>query len=114
MYPPDDKRDKRPESRKLDLSSVQILGSEDYNKIREIIHNHMSPSIRTIRDSGASLGFIKPRIVDYDCEIESTEELDKSQVDLQGRPLGKIKLEQTSRYKFFCQEQKAIGGYIKH
>jgi len=114
VHPPEDRRDKRKESRKVDMQSIQVLGNEDYVKIREIIRKHLSPSISAIRDSGASLGFIKPRIVDYECEIESTEPVDKSQLDLQGRPLGKIKLGQTSRYTFFCEESKKCCGDRPH
>lgn len=52
------------------------------------------------------MGFVKPRILGFDCRIESTEEWDKKQVDLEGRLLGKVKLGQVSKYKFFCEQTR--------
>jgi hypothetical protein len=102
---PDDRRDTRPESRKVDLNSIKPLGQEDYGGVQEIIHDHLSKSIMQIQRSGASMGFIKPKIMDFSCKIESTDEWDKNQVDLDGRLLGKINLGQISKYQFFCQER---------
>ncbi len=49
---------------------------------------------------------IKPRLLDFDCEIESTDEAFSGQVDVYGRPLGKIKMGQVSKYRFVCQNPK--------
>jgi hypothetical protein len=106
VLPPDDKRDTRPESRKLDGHSVKILGQEDYQRVRQIIQAHLDPSIRGIEKSGSSLGFIKPRLLGFDCEIESTEQWNRKQVDLEGKPTGRINLGQVSKYKFYCEERK--------
>lgn len=112
--PPDDKRDTRPESRKLDISSVVVLNREDDEAIRRIVLRHLSPSVKAIQDSGASLGLLKPKIIDFECQIESTDEWSRDQVDLEGRPIGKIGLGQQSRYKFFCEERKGCCGERPH
>jgi hypothetical protein len=104
--PPDDKRDTRPESRKIDYGSIEIVNRADDDEVRKVIQSRLSPSVKAIQDNGASLGFIKPRIIDFDCKIKSTDEWDKSQVNLEGRPVGKVRLGQESRYKFFCQETR--------
>jgi len=106
VLPPEDKRDTRPESRKLDFGSVRVVGKADDDQIRQIVVKHLSSSVKAVQDSSASLGFIKPRITDFDCVIKSTEELDRSQVDLEGRVSGKIKMDQESRYKFYCQDRR--------
>jgi len=103
---PPDRGDKRVESRKLDFATVKVLRRADDNEVRDMVAKCLSPSVKSIESRGASLGFIKPRIVDCECIIKSTEELDRSQVDLEGRLAGKIKLDQESRYKFYCQERK--------
>ena len=105
VLPPEDKRDKRPESRKIDSNTVRILNKADDNEIRSIVVAHLSPSVKAIAASGASLGFIKPKILEFDCIVHSTEELDKNQVDVFGRVPGKIKLGQESRYKFYCEKR---------
>jgi len=102
--PPEDKRDKRPESRRIDFNTIKILNRADDDEIRRIVHQHLSPSVKAISESGASLGFIKPKIIEFDCIVHSTEELDKSRVDLYGRTPGKIKLGQESRYRFYCEK----------
>jgi hypothetical protein len=106
LLPPDDKRDKRPESRKLDDSSVKVLREADDNEVRKVVQQNLSPSVKTIQDSGASLGFIKPKITGFDCLIESTDEWDRAQFDLEGKPVGKIKLGQESRYEFLCEQRR--------
>jgi hypothetical protein len=105
VNPPEDKRDKRPESRKIELNTVKILNKATDEEIRGIILPHLSPSVRAIQKSGASLGFIKPKIIEFDCIVHSIEELDRSRVDLFGRIPGKIKLGQESRYKFYCEKR---------
>jgi len=105
VNPPEDKRDRRPESRKVELNTVKILNKATDDEIRGIVLRSLSPSVRAIQESGASLGFIKPKITEFDCIVHSTEELDKSRVDLFGRIPGKIKLGQESRYKFYCEKR---------
>ena len=112
--PPDDKRDTRIESRKIDEPSVKVVRHADDNEIRKIIQSRLCQSVKEIQDAGASLGFIKPRIVGFDCVVESTDEWNKSQVDLDGKPVGKIRLGQESRYSFFCQKRKACCDHRPH
>jgi len=114
VMPPDDRRDTRPESRKLDFESVKVLNQEDYERIREIIHAHLSKSVKKIQESGASVGFVKPRIISFDCEIQNTDEWDRSQVDLEGKPVGKINLGQVSKYQFFCEDPKGCCNNRPH
>ena len=106
VLPPEDRRDTRPESRRLDFTSVKVLGKADDDEVRQTVLNSLSPSVRAVQDNKASLGFIKPRITDFDLVIKSTEEMDRAQVDLEGKVSGKIKLDQESRYLFYCQERK--------
>jgi hypothetical protein len=105
VLPPDDNRDQRPESRKIDLGTVRIICQEDYESIRERIQEYLSTSVGSIKESGASLGLIKPVILGYDCTVQSTSEIDGSQLDLEGRPLTRVNLGQISRYKFYCQDR---------
>jgi hypothetical protein len=114
LFPPDDRRDTRPESRRLDPDSIKVLGRESYDGIRKIICAHLSKSIKQIQTSGASMGFVKPRIIGFDCKIESTDEWDRKQVDLEGKPLGRINLGQTSKYRFFCEEPKGCCNDRPH
>lgn len=60
------------------------------------------------------MGFIKPRLLDYDLKIESTEEWDRTKIDLEGRLLGKVKLGQISKYRFFCEEPKGCCDNRPH
>lgn len=106
LYPPDDQRDKRAESRKVDLETVKILGQEDYETIRDRIQKYLSPSVGSIKKSGASLGLIKPVILGYDCSVQSTSKIDGSQLNLEGNPVTRVNLGQVSRYQFHCQDRQ--------
>jgi hypothetical protein len=105
LYPPDDKRDKRPESRRIDMSSVKVIGHADDEQVKRVIKSNLSVNIGQIEASGATLGFIKPRILDYECEVISTEVRDEQEsVTLDGSPPSDmIKLKQESIYHFECQ-----------
>lgn len=103
--PPDDRRDTRKESRKVDETAVRVVGKIEDDELRVIIQSHLSPSIKVIASSGASLGLIKPRLVGFECEPENTDEFNSDKIDIYGRPIAKVKLSQTSRYKFYCQER---------
>ncbi len=108
LYPPSDKRDKRPESRKIDLQSVEVLNKEDDDRIRSITKPLVSLNIDSIQQSGASLGFIKPKILDYDLDIISTEVEDEQlQITEDGvlAPREMIKLKQESIYRFVCRNR---------
>jgi hypothetical protein len=105
LYPPDDKRDKRPESKRIDMNSIKVLAKADDDEVRKLIRRNLSVNIASIESSGASLGFIKPKILDYECEVISTEVRDEqSEVTLDGfGPVNMIKLKQESVYHFECQ-----------
>ena len=101
---PDDKRDKRPESRKIDMNSVKVLSRIDDNEVRKTVKSHLSVNIAEIEAAGASLGFIRPRILDYECEVISTEVTDEEHKEtLFGEPVNMVKLKQESIYHFECQ-----------
>lgn len=101
--------DKRFESRKIDMGSVKVIAKATYAEVREFITPFIKPSIASIENGGASLGLIKPRILGFDCRVIDTDEWDKSQVDLNGNPKGKIKLGQKSAYTFVCEETKSCS-----
>ena len=106
LYHPDDKRDKRPESRKIDMNSVKVVSRADENEVRRIVKSHLSVNIAAIEESGASLGFIRPKILDYECQVISTEltdQEDQTQLEGSGEPVQMIKLKQYSVYRFECQ-----------
>jgi hypothetical protein len=107
LLPPDDQRDTRVESRKIDLGNVRIIGQEDYGAICDRIQKYLSPSVGSIKKSGASLGLIKPVILGYDCAVQNTSEIDESQLDLEGNPITRVNLGQVSRYRFYCQDRQS-------
>lgn len=105
---PPDARDKRNESFKIDMNSLEVLDKIGDEEVRKIISPLVVPSIDHIVKSGASLGFIKPNIQDYDIDIISTELIDKQlQLEADGSvaPMGKVKLDQESSYVFTCQDR---------
>ena len=108
FYPPDDKRDKRPESRKIDMRSIKVLRRVDDDEARRVIRTHLSTNIGEIEASGASLGFIKPRLLDYECDVISTSVVDEqAQISLDGMaPQTLVKLKQESIYHFVCQNRQ--------
>jgi len=106
--PPDDKRDKRRESRKIDMQSVKSLDrisdQEVYNTIRPLI----APSVKSLDDAGASLGITEPKILDYKIDILDTDLVDDQlQLTVDGylAPKGKVKLGQESKYFFECEDK---------
>ncbi len=104
----DDRRDQRRESRKLDMGSVRVLGKSADEDIRLLIQPVVSQSIQSIEASGASLGLIRPKILDYDLNIISTDLMEnQTQLMPDGSVArgGKIKLEQESIYHFVCGDQ---------
>jgi hypothetical protein len=106
LYPPDDKRDRRPESRTIDLQSVKVLEKVDDEVVKKVIAPHVSANIAAIDASGASLGFIKPDIQNYALNMISTEVRDE-QLRITEDGIGEqdmIKLKQESYYYFNCQE----------
>jgi hypothetical protein len=105
---PSDGRDKRPESRKVDLRSIEVLRKAEDDEIRSFIKPVISSSLKEIDDNGASLGFLKPKILDYELEIESTD-LSQPQLQITAdgsiAPASLIKMKQISKYKFICKDQ---------
>jgi hypothetical protein len=107
LSPPDDKWDKRPESRKIDMTSVKVLTKADDNEVRKIVRSHLSVNVGAIEASGASLGFIKPKFLDYELDILSTSVLDEqAMISEEGlSPQNMVKLKQESIYRFVCQDR---------
>ncbi len=106
--PPDDKRDKRKESRKIDIQSIKTLArisdQDVYNTIKPI----MATCVKSLDDAGASLGIIAPKHLEYKIDILSTALTDdQSQLTVDGylAPKGKIKLGQESKYIFECNDK---------
>jgi hypothetical protein len=105
---PEDGRDKRPESRKINMKLVKVLQKITDEELVSYIQPLVSPSISSIEKSGASLGLIKPKILDYNIDIEDTSLFDKQLgIAPNGSSFkkGKIKLDQESSYSFVCEKQ---------
>jgi hypothetical protein len=110
LAPPDDKRDKRLESRKIDMTTVRVGAKEDYAAVRERIRRVLSRSIGAIDASGASLGFIRPRLIDYDFTIvEEEQETQQLRFDPNGFLVEgvQVRLPQQSRYLFTCEDSSS-------
>jgi hypothetical protein len=93
------------------METIKVIERANDDQVKAVIIPQLSPSIASIEASGASLGFIKPRIIDYDIEIISTDLVDKQQVALNAdgsvSPAGLVKLKQESKYTFSCAEKKS-------
>jgi hypothetical protein len=87
------------------MASVKVIGHADDELVKKVIKSNLSRNIGEIEAAGASLGFIKPRILDYECEVISTEvKEEQDSVSLDGAPPSDmIKLKQESTYHFECQ-----------
>jgi len=112
LHPPDDKRDIRPESRKIEMKSVTVGAKEDYAEVRTRIRRLMSPSIGAIQSTGASLGFIRPRLEDYEfATIEEDEGDQQLLFDSDGFLVGEmeVKLPQQSKYIFRCEDPSSCS-----
>ena len=111
LYPPDDKRDKREESRKIDMRSVKVRDKEDYEDVRKRILRLLSPSIGAIENSGASLGFIRPRLLGYEFSIAEEEKTEQLRFNPDGSLVEgmKVKLPQVSKYVFECADTSECG-----
>ena len=108
LSPAEDKRDKRVESRKIDMSSVNVLNNADDDEVRRVVKSQLSVNIGAIQASGASLGFIRPKIIDYGIEIISTKVTDEQMMiteDGELQPRNMTKLKQESFYRFECQDR---------
>lgn len=89
------------------MASIKVLNKADDNEVRKIIKSNLAVNIGEIEASGASLGFIKPKLQDYELNIESTEVKDE-QMLITEEGLGTqnmIKLKQESIYHFVCQNR---------
>jgi hypothetical protein len=107
VSPSDDKRDKRVESRKIDISSVRVLKKADDNEVRSMVKPFLSVNIGSI-EASESLGFIRPKIIDYELKIISTEVTDEQTLITEEGDIGPrnmTKLKQESIYRFVCQDR---------
>ncbi len=89
------------------MGSVKVLNKVDDDEVRKVIKLHLSVNIGEIEQSGASLGFIKPKLLDYELNIESTEVMDE-QMEITEEGMGlqnMVKLKQESIYRFVCQDK---------
>jgi hypothetical protein len=102
---PEDGRDKRPESRKVDIGSVKVLRKADDDEVRRIIKSNFHINIKSIEEDGASLGFIRPKIIDYELGIISTSPKDEQA----GGSETLVKLKQQSSYRFVCQMRQGCS-----
>lgn len=118
LYPPEDAHDKRPESRKVDMSSIRILNKVDDDEVRQVVIANLRNNIASIEHNGASLGFVKPKLVDYDLNIISTSDQEE-QMQITEAGIGAqnmVKLKQESSYRFECPIRKgcACGNHPHH
>lgn len=104
---PSDARDTRAESRKIDMRSVVTGEKIEDEDVRRHIQPLLSKSIGDIESTGASLGFIRPHLIDYDFRI--TEDPSKPQ-QFRFDPDGnlaegtRVRLPQESYYTFKCRD----------
>lgn len=107
LSPPDDKRDQRPESRRIDIATVRVGAKEDDDSLRSRLQRVLSPSIASIQAGGASLGIIRPKLLDYDFAfVEEEREAKQLRFDPEGFLVkgSKVRLPQRSRYLFTCEQ----------
>jgi hypothetical protein len=93
------------------MRSVSVLRKAEDDEVRQVIKPHVSINIGSIEASGASLGFIRPKFVDYQLNIISTEVKDE-QLQITQEGLGTrdmIKLKQESTYFFNCQDSSGCS-----
>ena len=90
------------------MRSVKVLQKVADDEVRRIVRSNLSTNVGEIEASGASLGFIKPKILDYECEIISTKVMDEQlQITEEGMaPQSMVKLKQESVYLFECQNRQ--------
>ncbi len=101
------KGDNRKESRKIQMNTVNVLNKETDESLHNFIQTLVSPSIDSIKKSGASLGIIKPSIHDYKLKIESTS-LISNQLQITGKGIStksRTRLGQESKYIFTCEDK---------
>ena len=80
----------------------------DDDEVRAVTKQLISLNIGSIQQSGASLGLIKPKILDYDIKIISTELKDEQlQITEDGGVGAKnlVKFKQESVYYFVCKDR---------
>ncbi len=100
-----DARDTRAESRKIDMKSVVTGAKIDDDEVRRIIQPVLSKSIGDIQSKGASLGFIRPHLIDYDFHIsEDPSKPQQYRFDPDGNLAGgmKVRLGQESKTPITC------------
>jgi len=106
--PPEDGRDRRRESRKINMDTVKVLRRVSDEELHHTIRPLISASVGSVEETGASLGLVKPKILDYQSDIISTSLVDDQlQITPEGflAPKGMIKLGQESSYTFVCEKQ---------
>lgn len=108
LTPVDAAHDKRRESRRIDMGTVASLGKANDGQVRSAISPVVAPNIAALQAAGASLGIIKPQLLDYMLDIESTSLTDKQLTlddpENSGARRSLVKLGQASRYKFVCAD----------
>ena len=85
-----------------------MLRKAEDPEIRSTIRPLVSLNIGTIKSEGASLGLIKPKILDYDLEIISTDSKEEQSVITDSGGIERknmIKFKQESIYEFVCRDR---------
>lgn len=67
--------DPRPESRRLDQQSIQIVGELKQSERENFLANSIVTSLTREREAGRSLALIKPEIIEFKHERKSKEDL---------------------------------------
>ena len=67
--------DDRPESRRVDHNSIEILGSLRASERQNFLNNAIVTSLNSERETGRSLALLKPEIIDFLIERKSPEDL---------------------------------------
>jgi len=104
---PPEARDKRAESRKIDMKSIVAGVKVDDDEVRGRIQPVLSKSIGEIKSKGATLGFIRPFLIDYEFEIvKDPTKPDQLKFDPDGQLAAgtTVRLPQESKYKFKCRD----------
>jgi hypothetical protein len=104
---PPDARDKRSESRKIDMKSIVAGDKVDDEEVRKRIQPVLSNSIGEIVGKGATLGFLRPQLIDYEFRIVKDPTMpEQLKFDPDGQLAAgtTVRLPQESKYKFQCRD----------
>jgi hypothetical protein len=107
---PAEARDKRIESRRIDMASVRVLRKASDGEIRSVLDPVVVPNIAALKGAGASLGVVRPKIIKYELEILDTDLFTGQRLlatdDRPPRKQGKVRLGQESYYTFVCAKRE--------